>query len=78
MFTYTKKQIITGIIVSILLIALPVLLYLVSQRQIFKPKAIGENSQIEFRSTSGQTLPEVGGIPQTTVKDVKLRIIYSP
>lgn len=41
-----SRNLISAIVISVLLIALPILIYLVQQKQIFKPKA--DVMQIEF------------------------------
>ncbi len=44
----SKKNI---VILGILIISLPVIIYLVQQTQIFKPKAVGEESTMTFFGT---------------------------
>lgn len=64
-----KKQIILIVIVAILLIAIPLSLYLVRQRQIVRSRADEPNVSVQFVDDSGQVITE------THNPNVKLRII---
>lgn len=75
MFTYSKKNLGYFVVVVILVIVLPLLLYLVKHTQIFRPKALGEGSSIEFTGSQGGF--SAGNPPSTANRLVTLKLHYS-
>ncbi len=75
-YTVSKKQLISLIIVIILLISLPLTLYLVKTRQIFKPRATGNTPEAAFQFTdsSGSPLPRTGNTITTNSQNIKIQL----
>ncbi len=74
---FSKRNIIIGIIVLILIAAIPVTLYLVRQTQIFKPKAASSSGgEIKFRgpSVSGEGCLNPTGECTATNRNIQLEI----
>lgn len=75
-YTLTKKQIIGLVILVILVIGLVVGMILVSNRQIFKPKATGNTPEEAFTFTdqNNNPLPRSGNTITTDNQHIKIKL----